>query len=540
MVSVQAWPRFRLSHASEQMVLKEGVRRLKDRVTPEDVLPELPRRPDGSSRLLRQSFFQRLLGRETELQRSLPGDVTAAQPDLRHLQFQHLLALRVRTLDFATESRSHEAHSNFLNTLDKHLFAQVASQHLHGEVPAVPEAALHRLGFHLALVLGALRQLEPQDGAPEPVPASWLLPLDEGTWGGCKLALFDTSSMRVNVLRGTQEDELSAAAAGQAVAVFSDRSSGAGKDRVLHWEVRAVAGDSGELFSEALRAQQGSPDRSKEKLGTELAAAIWRRAAGKAATTAAVVSAFGGGSPVRDVPNEEDADVKVVAAASAEHLAAVPTPAKSLGAVPLGGLEVADATTAPSLACAPSATPSTVVALASDAGLGGEPTSPPPTTPHRGGDSPPMPPLPSPLPLRAAAAAAALSAVSPAGGAAAFRRGSLPAALPAALSSGAAGPFGPGSRRCSLPLPSAAWLPAAPLMPCTTPSSALTGAPPPSAGGAPRSCVTPPPPPPRLEDFAGAALCLQAPEVPSAAVVAAACVTGSIGGPLREVAAQAA
>uniref|UniRef100_A0A7S4VQB5 Uncharacterized protein n=1 Tax=Alexandrium monilatum TaxID=311494 RepID=A0A7S4VQB5_9DINO len=305
-------PRHKISDLSEQRVLKTGLRRLHARL----VLPkaseilELPRREDGSCRLMRQSFFQRLLSKEIELQGSMPNDIASAQSDLRHLSLEQLLGVRARTLDFATESRTHDAHNSFLAILDRHLFERIASRHLRGgTAPRAPEL-MQRLGVRLAIVLGARavllggshglevggeegggvegeREAEQEQigrGDQPPVPTCWALPLEDEGWDGVRLALFSTGDLQVDLLRGEEEQEIAAAAAGRPVAVVWDRSTGLGRDRVLHWEVAAVDPSSGEVLSELSRAKRGSSKAGTSQMAKdvaqELRAALARRSAG--------------------------------------------------------------------------------------------------------------------------------------------------------------------------------------------------------------------------------------------------------------------
>jgi len=252
-------PRHRID-LSEQSVLKRGIRVLHEKLAGLKAaeLLDMPRKQDGSCKLMRQSFFERLLSSEIHVQGSMPSDMAAAQSDLRHLTLEQLLVLRSRTLDFATESRSHDAHNSFLATLDRHLFERMAVQHFRGKPPQDAHF-LGRLGFQLAVVVGAAAVLEdgPGDGeaTTRVLPMCWALPLDCDDEAR-RVAVFNRETIEVDLLP-LEHQEVAAVAAGCNLAVVWDRSSGTGKDRVLHWEVTVVSAEDEELGVELARAQKG-------------------------------------------------------------------------------------------------------------------------------------------------------------------------------------------------------------------------------------------------------------------------------------------
>eukprot|EP00747_Dinoflagellata_sp_TGD_P170032 gnl/TRDRNA2_/TRDRNA2_200518_c0_seq1.p1 gnl/TRDRNA2_/TRDRNA2_200518_c0~~gnl/TRDRNA2_/TRDRNA2_200518_c0_seq1.p1 ORF type:complete len:600 (+),score=86.80 gnl/TRDRNA2_/TRDRNA2_200518_c0_seq1:124-1923(+) len=274
--------RRKLYNMSEQRVLKDGILQLhrKLNIEQDSNVLELPRRSDGSPKMLRASFYERLLSGQIELQSSMANDVAAAQSDLKHLSLAQLLALRSRSLDFATESRSHDAHNNFLATLDRLLFERFARQRLcDGNEPgqAIPKESdpFCKLGHQMLLVLGVARVLVADDGSCEdastvPLPRCWALTLD--AWSpGCSLALFDAEELKVQTIG----DEQSVVGNGMAAVVW-DRSSGKGKDRVLNWEVSIVDTDTEDLRAEVERARRGSL-ATRGSHGPELAAALLKR-----------------------------------------------------------------------------------------------------------------------------------------------------------------------------------------------------------------------------------------------------------------------
>lgn len=298
----------------EQRVLKNGIRSLHDRLVDGKDCLDIPRASGGGPKILRQSFLQGLLSNELQLQRSLAGDVSAAQSDLRHLSLEQLLAIRIRTLDFATESRSHDAHNGFLATIDKLLFELVARRFLEQEGQASPKGSggRHRLGYKVTLVLGAVALLtgSATDGdgdnaavwaKPGELPGCWALPLDEDLSGACGLlartALFLPTTLAIRLpltssggtapaagCKAGSTTELTAAAVaaagpGGTVAVIWDRSHGSGKDRMLDWDISPVDAASEDLANELARAARGSGlgAAAADELRQQLADVLGRR-----------------------------------------------------------------------------------------------------------------------------------------------------------------------------------------------------------------------------------------------------------------------
>jgi len=103
------------------------------------------------------------LSGELQLRSMMANDVSSAQMDLRHLALESLLTLRVQSLDFATDSRSHEAHGNFLAALERQLFEQIAQRicksSMKEESSPSSKEVLRRLGLRSTLVLGAAESL---------------------------------------------------------------------------------------------------------------------------------------------------------------------------------------------------------------------------------------------------------------------------------------------------------------------------------------------------------------------------------------------
>jgi hypothetical protein len=287
--------RRRLTEIYEQRVLKKGIRKMKELIAArEDTAPllDLPKRPNGTSKLMRPTYIEKLLSGQLELQTSLPADVSASQSDLRHLRLEQLLVIREGTLDFATSSASHDTHNGFLSILDRHLFDQLARKHIDlppdEELPLASEP-LFKLGFLMAVTLGAFLTLteatapSSDNGDVRPLPAFWALPLEAdqvAEWSGYALALLNTTDMKVSLLPAASIQEAAQSITqGGSVGVVWDRTHGIGKDRMLHWEVAAVDLATEDLMDEFKRSQRGGVSLRKCVTAGDLNAVLLRRSA---------------------------------------------------------------------------------------------------------------------------------------------------------------------------------------------------------------------------------------------------------------------
>ncbi|CAE7739275.1 ylyB [Symbiodinium pilosum] len=285
-------PRLRrkLQDIGEQRVLKAGMTRLCSQLTcglTSQELCQLPQRTGGSQLFMTPSFYQRLLRGETELKILLEGDVAAAQSDLRHLRLEQLLSIRVATLDWATESHSHNAHTNFLMSLDTHLFERLSREFLCMAQEPAPKPALHALGLRIALVVGAgeviaqgwgQQPVNRASGALPPVPEVWALPLGSD-WTAARVALFHTRDLWLKVCSGDVQ-RVQEIAAGQKVAIFTDRSVGLGKDRVLHWDIAVLDPSFEDIMDEIKQQDQASAEQ--KRICSELTTVLKKRMSGRA------------------------------------------------------------------------------------------------------------------------------------------------------------------------------------------------------------------------------------------------------------------
>jgi hypothetical protein len=114
-------------------------------------LKEFARRTNGSSRVLKEAFFERLFD-GLELQAVAAPDVVAAQHDIKALNITQLLFIRCKNFEFAAKDGAQSAHMNFLDTIDKMIHLTVCA-----EVPGtqdLSEQERKRIGAKLILAIG--------------------------------------------------------------------------------------------------------------------------------------------------------------------------------------------------------------------------------------------------------------------------------------------------------------------------------------------------------------------------------------------------
>jgi hypothetical protein len=276
-----------LSAVTEQHVLKTGIVCLcRALVDGHDVsVIDLPKCASGAPKVLQgAAFLQRLLNGEVELKSCMESDVCAAQADVKYLRVEQLLSIREHTLDLATESQSHSGRNSFLETTDKYLFSALASRCLQGgRPPAAKMEPMHQLGLRIALIVGAVNLLKQGWGlrttavaqeCPQ-LPSHWAIRLKPQEWPeqfGC--ALLHVDEMRVYTLASGAPD-VAAVVGGNPVAAVRDRTSGTGKDRMLHWEVLSLECKEGEDFLTLLDRE--TIPRQQSSLADELSATLLQR-----------------------------------------------------------------------------------------------------------------------------------------------------------------------------------------------------------------------------------------------------------------------
>jgi len=268
-------PKWRLTCISEQRVLKTGVSRLYKElgVTLQDAQKQVfPTKPDGSPLIMQSSFIRRLLDASVELKTCAPSDVSAAQMDLRHLNTEQLLRIRVGALDFSTDSDSHSAHRSFLSTVDGQLFTKLARRYVRGE--SVRPDQFFKLGVRLVLMLGAQQVLKegPQQNINSNGPPRFWAVRCEETDGKSIIAVFDTKEYWLEVLPPDKIDFCNPAF-GKELGVVCDRSTGNGPVRRLHWEIITMDPKMDDIAKELTACKVGA---EKKNLSKELSAAVER------------------------------------------------------------------------------------------------------------------------------------------------------------------------------------------------------------------------------------------------------------------------
>jgi len=233
--------RWTLSQLAELRVLSSGLRWLHQELVvkqPELEILELPKRPDGTLKVIQASFLKRLLSGALELKGCLESDVSAAHLDLRQLSLEQLLCLKVQNLDFQTSSASHVAHNNFLDSLEAHICERLTRR---GLCSTASPSAQRLLGRRLLLILGAVVLLREGwgSGCRNSIPEYWAVEVDPSAWQGLKAVLFQPRTLTVQLLAGAA-DWAMAVGKDQLVAVVSESSAGAGCGRRFQWEIAGL------------------------------------------------------------------------------------------------------------------------------------------------------------------------------------------------------------------------------------------------------------------------------------------------------------
>mmetsp|Transcript_21700 Transcript_21700/g.46427 ORF Transcript_21700/g.46427 Transcript_21700/m.46427 type:complete len:434 (-) Transcript_21700:621-1922(-) len=292
------------------------------RVSNEELLT-LPRRSDGSWVIPHPSqrfFLERLLSNGIVLKEADKVEVINAQIDLRVLTCPQLLAIRIANLDFATQSSSHSAHTNFLDSvksllcekLAKALLGRGASNAQREEtvIASFTKPQLIQLGRRCLFAFGAYDHLEQQEhgkakeldensegralsassssfstttssfassAAPSltsNLPSLWAL-VPDGSDADGRAVLLDMQNARLEVF--TLEPPSMPDTHGELVGLVIEKADGVGAGRCLHWEILSV--ESHEVVAELNRLSEAA-EKSKA-FGSELSDSVKRRAAGR-------------------------------------------------------------------------------------------------------------------------------------------------------------------------------------------------------------------------------------------------------------------
>jgi len=180
-ISPKEW---RLKGIYEHQVLKIGLRRLD--TWSEETLLQFPKGKDGSSALLCERLFVRLLSGTVKLQSLLGNELAASQRDVHRLSLRQLLRIRVLHLDFTpsgcganTINGAGGTHEVFLGLVDSLLFKELGLKAM-AALPNAENLNPHQLGRQCVLLTAGAAALQS--------PATWAWWLDE------RRLYFDTSN----------------------------------------------------------------------------------------------------------------------------------------------------------------------------------------------------------------------------------------------------------------------------------------------------------------------------------------------------------
>jgi len=164
MVECQEPGRWRINGVYEQQIVNAGLRYLDTRwaADMDGPMTDFPRRPNGSSVLLRERTFLSLLTEQMSLKSMPASDVGAAQGDLQRLTLRQLLRLRTLHLDFnpggSTTALGANVHAAFLESLEMLLFKKLG-QKAAGQLIERDQLEDVKFGRELVLLSAASRSM---------------------------------------------------------------------------------------------------------------------------------------------------------------------------------------------------------------------------------------------------------------------------------------------------------------------------------------------------------------------------------------------
>lgn len=260
-VKSSSWQVRNLTNVFEMKVLVTGIECLHARhVTSlsreeQDKLLETPH-------MLSKLFLPRLLTGETMLKSCRGSDVSGAQRDLANLSLEQLLIIRRGTLDFSTESSTHDAHASFLRTLEYIMFDKLARRYHRGsETREVTSSQYYSLGLDLARIIGAtelMLEQESRESASALFSSTplWLFRLDPDDWPG-QVAVFKRCDLWIEVYEDTHSD-FASVAAGDYVNVVCDKTTGSGRTRVYDCDVYTLDPTQDDLVPFTYRVEKNA------------------------------------------------------------------------------------------------------------------------------------------------------------------------------------------------------------------------------------------------------------------------------------------
>ncbi|CAK0830905.1 unnamed protein product, partial [Prorocentrum cordatum] len=147
-----------LGPESEELTLKSGLLAIRGALGDRGLL-DFPRRPNGTPLVVRQGFFERLLKGEATLQNVAAADASAAEPDVKKLGLQQLLAIRCQSLDYHPTGKDLDPKRSFLVLVDQCIMPLLGQRLLGEETKAFSEAHRAIVMRQVVLIYGANRNL---------------------------------------------------------------------------------------------------------------------------------------------------------------------------------------------------------------------------------------------------------------------------------------------------------------------------------------------------------------------------------------------
>ncbi|CAK0830904.1 unnamed protein product [Prorocentrum cordatum] len=143
-----------LGPESEELTLKSGLLAIRGALGDRGLL-DFPRRPNGTPLVVRQGFFERLLKGEATLQNVAAADASAAEPDVKKLGLQQLLAIRCQSLDYHPTGKDLDPKRSFLVLVDQCIMPLLGQRLLGEETKAFSEAHRAIVMRQVVLIYGA-------------------------------------------------------------------------------------------------------------------------------------------------------------------------------------------------------------------------------------------------------------------------------------------------------------------------------------------------------------------------------------------------
>merc|ERR1719282_1991484 len=154
----------------ENEIYKNGFKAMQSMLGMADLF-DFPKRTNGTSMLLKQSFFERLFGGEMVLIDFPGADVIGAQTDVKQLSLPQLLRIRCDNLDFAATTPGARAQADFLTSVDENLDKRII-QKLTSNGVVIDPAQTSEVVRLVLFIYGVYQQIGGEEG---PRSSCWLV-----------------------------------------------------------------------------------------------------------------------------------------------------------------------------------------------------------------------------------------------------------------------------------------------------------------------------------------------------------------------------